>query len=52
MEQIFRGICGEGILNIEELTQIGSSSGSEMLLGMLIALKVCGYDVAQREELQ
>ena len=50
MEQIFRGICGEGILNIEELTQIGSSSGSEMLRGMLIALKVCGYDVAQREE--
>ena len=52
MEQIFRGICGEGILNIEKITQIGSSSGSEMLLGMLIALKVCGYDVAQREELQ
>lgn len=52
MECVFRGLCGDEILNTEKLTQIGSSSGSEMLLGMLIALKLCGYDVAQREELQ
>ena len=52
MEQVFRGLCGEEPLDIEKLTQIGSSSGSEMLLGMLIALKLCGYDAAQREELQ
>ena len=51
MESVFQGLCGEETLNIEKLTQIGSSSGSEMLLGMLIALKLCGYDVAQREEL-
>lgn len=52
MEQVFRGLCGEETLDIWKLTQIGSSSGSEMLLGMLIALKLCGYDVSQREELQ
>ena len=52
MELIFKGLCGEEPPDVEKITQIGSSSGSEMLLGMLIALKVCGYDVAQREELQ
>ena len=41
MEQVFRGLCGEEKLDIEKLTQIGSSSGSEMLLGMLIALQIC-----------
>ena len=52
MAQIFRGLCGEEPLDIWKMTQIGSSSGSEMLLGMLIALRVCGYDVSQKEELQ
>lgn len=52
MEQVFRGICGEQPLNIQTLTQIGSSSGSEMLLGMLIALRICGYDLWVKEELQ
>lgn len=52
MEQVFRGLCGEETPDIGKLTQIGSSSGSEMLLGMLIALKICGYDVSQKEELQ
>ena len=41
MEQVFRGLCGEEKLDIGKLTQIGSSSGSEMLLGMLIALQIC-----------
>ena len=52
MDAVFRGICAAQPLNIQELTQIGSSSGSEMLLGMLIALRICGYDVSQKEELQ
>lgn len=52
MEQVFRGICGEQELDIGKLTQIGSASGSEMLLGMLIALRICGYDVSTKEELQ
>ena len=51
METVFRGLCGEEPLDIQQLTQIGSSSGSEMLLGMLIALRICGYDVSQMEEL-
>lgn len=51
MDEVFRGLCGEKPLNIQQLTQIGSSSGSEMLLGMLIALRICGYDVSQMEEL-
>ena len=52
MELIFREMCGEKPMDIQKLTQIGSSSGSEMLLGMLLALGVCGYDVSQKEELQ
>lgn len=51
MDRVFAGLCGEEPLDIEKLTRIGSSSGGEMLLGMLIALKMCGYDAAQREEL-
>lgn len=50
MDRLFRGLCGEDPLEIETITRIGSSSGSEMLLGMLLALKLCGYDAAQREE--
>lgn len=51
MEQVFRGICGERPLDIEMLTQIGSSSGTEMLLGMLIALRICGYQPSVKEKL-
>ena len=51
MEMVFRGICGEQPLNISLLTQIGSSSGTEMLLGMLIALRICGYPPAEKEKL-
>ena len=40
MEQVYRGLCAEEPLNIEYLTQIGSNSGSEMLLGMLIAFYI------------
>ena len=46
MESVFRGLCGEAPLDIQQITQIGSSSGSEMLLGMLIALRICGYDLS------
>ena len=52
MELIFREMCAEEPMDIQKLTQIGSSSGSEMLLGMLLALGVCGYDVSQKEKLQ
>lgn len=52
MDAVFRGICAAQPLDIQKLTQIGSSSGTEMLLGMLIALRICGYDVSQKEELQ
>lgn len=51
MEQVFRGLCGEESLETSKLTEIGSTSGSEMLLGMLIALRICGYDLSQKEEL-
>ena len=50
MDRLFRGLCGEEPLEIETITRIGSSSGSEMLLGMLLALKLCGYDAAKRED--
>ena len=51
MDRVYRGLCGKESLHIEELVQIGSNSGSEMLLGMLIALRICGYHVSKREEL-
>lgn len=51
MEQVFLGMCGAQQLDIQKLTQVGSSSGTEMLLGMLIAFHICGYDVSQKEEL-
>lgn len=44
MESVYRGLCGKAPLDIHPLVEIGSSSGSEMLLGMLIALRICGYD--------
>ena len=37
---------------VYKLTEIGSNSGSEMLLGMLIALRICGYSLWAKEELQ
>ena len=49
MESVYRGLCGQETLDIAQLTQIGSSSGSEMLLGMLIGLRLCGYDITQKE---
>ncbi len=52
MEQVYRGLCEIELLNTEKLVQIGSNSGSEMLLGMLIALRICGYDVSKKEESQ
>ena len=51
MEQVLCGLCAKENLDIQQLTQIGSSSGSEMLLGMLIALRICGYDISQKEKL-
>ena len=46
MEQVWNGLCGMEPLHISKLTQVGSNSGTEMLLGMLIALRICGYDVS------
>ena len=46
MELVFQRMCAQKKLDIQNLIQIGSSSGSEMLLGMLIALRICGYDVS------
>ena len=45
MEQVWNGLCGKEQLNISRLTEIGNNSGTEMLLGMLIALRICGYAV-------
>lgn len=50
MEQLFKGLCGEEPLDITHLTQIGGSSGTEMLLGILIALQICGFDASKKEE--
>lgn len=47
MEHIWYGLCGIKTLDISVLTKVGSTSGTEMLLGMLIALRLCGYDVAE-----
>lgn len=46
MEQVWNGLCGTKPLDISNLTQVGSSSGTEMLLGILIALRICGYDIS------
>jgi hypothetical protein len=43
MEQLWLGLSGVKALDISVLTEIGSNSGSEMLLGVLLALSVCGY---------
>ena len=44
MERVWNGLCGTERLDISKLAQIGSSSGTEMLLGMLTALRICGYE--------
>ena len=41
MEQVWNGLCGTEPLDISKLTQVGNNSGTEMLLGMLIALRIC-----------
>ena len=43
MEKVWCGLCGTEPMETAALTQIGSNSGSEMLLGMLLALRICGY---------
>jgi hypothetical protein len=50
MERVYRGFCGEEPLKIEYLTQIGSNSGSEMLLGMLLAWDICQRQPSKEEE--
>ena len=50
MERVYRGLCAEEPLNIEYLTQIGSNSGSEMLLGMLIAFSILQSYMPNKEE--
>lgn len=50
MDSVYRGICGLEPLDIHKLTQIGSSSGSEMLLGMLLALRICGNGLSVKED--
>ena len=45
IEQVFCGLCGVVPLDTSLLLEVGGSSGSEMLLGRLIALHVCGYRI-------
>ena len=52
IECVWRGLCGLEALDITRLTALGSSSGSEMLLGILCALYVCGYDCTGKEILK
>ena len=40
MERLWQGLSGDRDLDISCLTVIGSNSGSEMLLGVLLALKI------------
>ena len=40
MERVLQGLVGQIPLEIRELTELGSSSGGEMLLGVLIALDI------------
>lgn len=40
LDNILLGLAGEAPLDIEPILEIGSSSGSEMLLGLLIAAKI------------
>ena len=43
LERVFCGLCGAIPLDTSLLFEVGGSSGSEMLLGMLLALHICGY---------
>ena len=49
IESVWRGLCGLESLDITRLTDLGSSSGSEMLLGVLCALSIDGYDFTEKE---
>lgn len=42
MERVFAGLCGKAELDTAQLTLVGSNSGAEMLLGILIACSFCG----------
>ena len=43
IEKVWFGLCGVESLDTSYLVEIGGSSGSEMLLGILIALRVSQY---------
>lgn len=43
IERVWSGLCGAEPLDTSRMFEIGGSSGSEMLLGILIALRVCQY---------
>ena len=43
IERVWSGLCGEEPLDTSILFKVGGSSGTEMLLGALIALYICGY---------
>ena len=45
IEQVWCGLCGLRPLDTSVLLEVGGSSGSEMLLGVLLALRISGYDV-------
>ena len=51
IEEVWGGLCGQIPLDVARLTEIGSNSGSEMLLGMLLALLVCGYGNGEESRL-
>lgn len=40
LDDVLYGLCAQNIINIEPILEIGSSSGSEMLLGLLLAAKI------------
>lgn len=40
LDEVLRGLSGEIPLNIDPILEIGSSSGSEMLLGLLLAVNI------------
>lgn len=41
MERVWAGLCGIVPLDITPLIEIGGSSGTEMLLGVLLAIRIC-----------
>lgn len=45
VERVFNGLCENEPLSTSLLLEIGGSSGTEMLLGMLCALGVAGYRI-------